>query len=202
MSKTKTNSAFVTRFDRIWAQARRVQVSQALCWAVLTALVGVAGLVAVDYAWELPRIVRMAALVVIAAGSAMVAVTLAIRSVQRWQRQATAAAIEEFFPQLGQRIRTTVQYGELSPGEIEEEGVATTLVGALEQDTVERARPLPLDAVVPWKSAGPGVAAGRRRGIGPGRGVGHELGVAGRRAARPSWAARKLTPRSPLRRAT
>ncbi len=151
MSSTKHASPFVSRFDRIWAQARRVQVSQALCWAVLTALVGVAGLVAVDYAWELPRIARMAALVVIAAGSAVVGVTLAIRSVQRWQRQATAAAIEEFFPQLGQRIRTTVQYGELSPGEIEEEGVATTLVGALEQDTVERARPLPLDAVVPWK---------------------------------------------------
>ena len=31
-------------------------------------------------------------------------------------------------------------------------GVATTLVTALEDDTVRRAQPLPLDAVMPWKS--------------------------------------------------
>ncbi|MCY0464288.1 hypothetical protein OVW20_29325, partial [Klebsiella pneumoniae] len=75
-----------------------------------------------------------------------------VQSVRRWRRQATAAAIEQVFPQLGQRIRTTVQFSPLSSGEIEEEGVATTLVCALEEDTVERAQPLPLDAVVPWKS--------------------------------------------------
>ncbi len=145
-------SAFVSRFDRIWAQARRVQLSQALCWGVLTALAGVALLAAVDYWWELPRLVRIAALVATAAASVTVAIMLSVQSVRRWQRQATAAAIEQVFPQLGQRIRTTVQYGELSKGQIEGEGVATTLVGALEADTVKRAQPLPLDAVVPWRS--------------------------------------------------
>src|SRR5688500_10679002 len=145
-------STFVSRFDRIWAQARRVQLSQAVCWAILTALGGIALLAAIDYWWELPRVLRIVALSAVAIGSIVVAVMLSVQSVRRWQRQATAAAIEQVFPQLGQRIRTTVQYGELSAGQIEGEGVATTLVGALEADTVRRAEPLPLDAVVPWKS--------------------------------------------------
>ena len=151
MSSAHTSS-FVSRFDRIWAQARRVQLSQAVCWAILTALGGIALLAAIDYWWELPRILRIVALSVVAIGSLIVAVMLSVQSVRRWKRQATAAAIEQVFPQLGQRIRTTVQYGELSTGQIEGEGVATTLVGALEADTVRRAEPLPLDAVVPWKS--------------------------------------------------
>lgn len=152
MSLTETRSEFVARFDRIWAQARRVQLSQALCWAVLTALAGIALLAALDYWWELPRVFRIAALIAIGLTSGAVAVWLAVVSVRRWRRQATAAAIEQIFPQLGQRIRTTVQYGPLTSGEIEEAGVATTLVAALEDDTVRRALPLPLDAVIPWRS--------------------------------------------------
>jgi hypothetical protein len=152
MATADTKSAFVSRFDRIWAQARRVQLSQALCWGVLTALAGIALLAAIDYWWELPRLARIGALVATAIAAVVVAVMLSVQSVRRWQRQATAATIEQFFPQLGQRIRTTIQYGELSQGQIEGEGVATNLVGALEADTVKRAQPLPLDAVVPWKS--------------------------------------------------
>jgi hypothetical protein len=148
----ESKSAFISRFDAIWAQARRVQLSQALCWAVLTALAGVALLAAADYWLELPLALRLAAVVAIAVGAVAVATNLAMQSVRRWKRQATAAAIEQVFPQLGQRIRTTVQYAELSEGEVAEEGVATSLVTALEDDTIERANPLPLDAVVPWKS--------------------------------------------------
>jgi hypothetical protein len=147
-----TKSAFITRFDAIWAQARRVQLSQALCWAVLAALAGIALLAAADYWLELPLALRLAAVVAISVGAIAVAISLAVQSVRRWRRQATAAAIEQVFPQLGQRIRTTVQYGELSDGQIAEEGVATTLVAALEDDTIQRADPLPLDAVIPWKS--------------------------------------------------
>src|SRR5687768_2439625 len=114
---TATNQSFLTRFDRIWAQARRVQMLQALCWAVLTALAGVALLAAVDYAFELPLAIRVAAIVAVAVASVGVVISLSLQSVRRWRRQATATAIEQVFPQLGQRIRTTVQYGELSAGQ-------------------------------------------------------------------------------------
>src|SRR5688572_31800605 len=96
----ETKSAFISRFDAIWAQARRVQLSQALCWAVLTALAGVALLAAADYWLELPLFLRVAAMVAIAVGAVAVAVSLAVQSVRRWRRQATAAAIEQVFPQL------------------------------------------------------------------------------------------------------
>jgi len=152
MSQAETHTSFVRRFDRIWHQARRVQLWQAVCWAVLTALAGIALLTAVDYGLELSRAWRLAAAVAIAATSLAVALGLAMRSVRQWQRNATASAIEQVFPQLGQRIRTTVQYGDLSRNEIQASGVTTTLVAALEDDTLRRAQPLPLDAVVPWKS--------------------------------------------------
>lgn len=149
---TESKSAFITRFDRIWAQARRVQLSQALCWSVLTALAGVALLAALDYWLELPHFVRLGAIAAIGMGSVVVGISLAVQSVNRWRRQATAAAIEQVFPQLGQRIRTTVQFGPLTTSELEHEGVATTIVTALEDDTIRRAQPLPLDAVIPWKA--------------------------------------------------
>lgn len=145
-------STFIQRFDRIWQQARRVQFWQAVCWSLLTALGGIALLAAADYACELARPWRVAAALGIAAAALGTAGYLAYRSLRRWQRNATASAIEQVFPQLGQRIRTTVQFGELSGGEIEASGTTGTLVAALEEDTVRRAQPLPLDAVVPWKS--------------------------------------------------
>jgi hypothetical protein len=145
-------STFIRRFDHIWHQARRVQLWQAICWSLLTALAGVAALAAADYTLEISRPWRLSAVVIVAGAALGVAGYLGVRSLRRWQRNATASAIERVFPQLGQRIRTTVQYGDLAPGAIESSGVTKTLVAALESDTVRRAQPLPLDAVVPWKS--------------------------------------------------
>lgn len=145
-------SKFLIRFDRIWAQARRVQLVQALCWGVLAALGGLALLAAADYSLELSHTFRLLGLSSVGVLSAGTAIALIAGSLHRWRRSATAATIEDVFPQLGQRIRTTVQYGEMSSEEIQHEGVATTLVAALEDDTVQLALPLPLDAVIPWKS--------------------------------------------------
>ena len=119
MSTMESKSVFISRFDRIWTQARRVQLSQALCWSILTALAGISLLTIVDYWWELPHAWRLAGVVLIGVVSVSVGITLIVKSVKRWRRQATAAAIEQVFPQLGQRIRTTVQYGPLSTDEIE-----------------------------------------------------------------------------------
>ncbi|HUY34323.1 MAG TPA: DUF4175 family protein [Pirellulales bacterium] len=152
MSQAQIQSSFVRRFDRIWIQARRVQLWQAACWSLLTALAGIALVAALDYEFELSRRWRLAAAAANAAASLAVALGLAARSLRRWRRNATATTIERVFPQLGQRIRTTVQYGDLSRNEIQASGATTTLVAALEDDTVRRAQPLPLDAVVPWKT--------------------------------------------------
>src|SRR5690349_18776037 len=151
MSIAKPETVFMERFNQIWAQARRVELTQAVCWALLTVLAGLELLAAADYWLELSRAVRIATLGFIGIASIAVAILLAARSLRRWQRQATAATIERTFPQVGQRVRTTVQYSALTAGELACEGVAGTLVGALDEDTFQVAEPLPLDAVVPWK---------------------------------------------------
>jgi hypothetical protein len=152
MSTLEHRSEFVARFDRIWAQARRVQLSQAFCWSVLTALAGLALLAAADYWLELSRPLRVTAVGAIGLAAVGVGIYLTVLSIRRWRRAATAATIEHVFPQLGQRIRTTVQYGDLSAHEIQEAGATDSLVVALAEDTMRVAQPLPLDAVVPWKS--------------------------------------------------
>ena len=68
-----------------------------------------------------------------------------------WTRPRTAVEIESRFPQLGQRIRTVVQYAELSLERIHSEGAAPSLVDALEQETEIKVQPLPLDRIVPWR---------------------------------------------------
>ena len=68
-----------------------------------------------------------------------------------WTKPRTAVEIESRFPQLGQRIRTVVQYGVLSEEGIHKEGAAPSLVDALEQDTEIQVQPLPLDRIVPWR---------------------------------------------------
>src|SRR5678815_5454236 len=99
-----TQTRFLRRFDRIWSQARRVQLVQALCWGVLTALAGLGLLAAADYALELSHTLRLIGLSVVAVAAGGVAIGLVIESLRRWRRNATAATIEEVFPQLGQRI--------------------------------------------------------------------------------------------------
>src|SRR6185369_6082520 len=152
MSTDRFPATFVERFNQIWLQARRVELSQAVCWAILTTLAGLSLLAAADYWLELSRAVRTAAVILIGAASIVVTILLITRSFRRWQRQMTAAAIEHVFPQLGQRIRTMVQFSDFTRAEIAGAGLANSLVAALDDDTIRRAQPLPLDAVVPWKS--------------------------------------------------
>ena len=128
MSAGEFHSTFIERFNDIWSRARRVQLSQALCWAVLTVLGGFSLLAAADYWLELSRTVRTGAVVAIGLAALGVAAVLTVRSFRRWQRQATAATIEHVFPQLGQRIRTTVECAELTPAQISSAGLATTLL--------------------------------------------------------------------------
>ena len=77
---------FLRRFDRIWSQARRVQLVQALCWGVLTALAGVGLLAATDYAFELSHMLRLIGLSVVAVAASGVAIGLVVESLRRWRR--------------------------------------------------------------------------------------------------------------------
>src|SRR6187200_2977559 len=131
MSTAEYRNSFICRFDRIWAQARKVQVSQAICWAVLTLLAGISLLAAADFWLELSLSIRQGAVLGIAIASLSIATYLVFQSLHRWRRQATAATLEHVFPQLGQRIRTTVECAGLNSAQIQRSGIDPSLVAAL-----------------------------------------------------------------------
>jgi hypothetical protein len=118
----------------------------------VTAVIGLAALAIADYRFELPLAARAAGLAIAAVAWLAVFLWRVILPVRWWTKPRTAGEIESRFPQLGQRIRTVVQYAELAPSQIRSEGVTPTLVDALEDDTEARAEPLPLEVVVPrWR---------------------------------------------------
>ena len=91
-----------------------------------------------------------AGLAVAAVVSLAVLLARVVLPMRWWTRPRTAAEIEGRFPQLGQRIRTVVQYAVLDAEQIDSEGATPSLVDALEDETEARAEPLPLDRIVPW----------------------------------------------------
>jgi hypothetical protein len=142
---------FLSRFENVWESLRRYQIRQGLCWTFLAAALGLGTLVVADYFWELLWEMRATGLAAAAGLTLVILWTRVLLPIRWWTRPRTAVEIERRFPQLGQRIRTVVQYAGLSDERIELEGMAPTLVGALTEETEIRARPLPLDTVVPWR---------------------------------------------------
>ena len=142
---------FLNRFERVWASLRRYQVRLGLAWSFLTGALGLIALAAADYRLELPTNVRAAGLAALSAVILAVLWVRVITPLRWWTKPRTAAEIESRFPELGQRIRTVVQYAGLSEETIDFEGVTPSLLTALEEETEIRAQPLPLDRIVPWR---------------------------------------------------
>ena len=146
-----TNAAFLKRFSRVLAHKRRVQLGQVCASTLLLALVGVGMLAAVDYQWELDRFTRAAALLCLLAGVVGFAGYSLGAMTRHCSQPITAAEIESAFPELGQSVRTTVQFGQMPVDEVQVKGVAASLVSALAQETHRRALPLTLEEIVPFR---------------------------------------------------
>src|SRR5439155_1998159 len=144
-------SSFLKRFRSVLARKRRVELGQVAVTSLLLALLGLGGLAAADYSWELDRSSRVVALGVILGAVGLFAASSLWRTLRRWSQPTTAAEIEAAFPQLGQSVRTTVQFGAMRDEQVQSEGVATTLVTALAEQTHQRALPLTIEDVVPAK---------------------------------------------------
>jgi hypothetical protein len=140
---------FLDRFEHVRASLRRSQIVLGLCRTLLAFGLGLAALAAADHRLELPLPVRAAGLAVMALAVLAVFAARVVVPLRWWSEPRTAAEIERRFPQLGQRIRTVVQYAGLPEECIHEEGATPGLVEALEEETDVRSRPLPLGSVVP-----------------------------------------------------
>jgi hypothetical protein len=144
-------SKFLTRFDLLWEALRRYQLGEGLAWSFLAGALGLVALVGADFWLELPTNARAAGLAAVSAVILAVLWARVISPLRWWTKPRTAAEIESRFPQLGQRIRTVVQYAGLPEETIDFEGVTPSLLAALEEETEIRAKPLPLDRILPWR---------------------------------------------------
>jgi hypothetical protein len=104
---------------------------------------------AADFWLELPRVARVAGLAGLGCLALWVMWREIVEPLSWWSRPRTAAEIEQRFPQLGQRVRTTVQFAGRPAETVSAEGITPMLVTALEQDTEAQARPLDLESIVP-----------------------------------------------------
>lgn len=149
MSSVEVKPAFLQRFDSVWSKMRRTQIGQGICWGLLIALAGFTALAAVDYWFEVARNDRAVGLGAVAVVSLALAMAWIIRAVRRWSRPRAAEEIEQRFPELGQAVRTSVQFGARSSEALQADGIQPSLVSALANDTQQRAAPLQLDSIVP-----------------------------------------------------
>jgi hypothetical protein len=126
---------------------RRYRLAMALSGAMLVGLAVAAVVAVLDVSWVLPTWARALGLVgVVASMVGMVAKALLFQG-RRFGKGEAAAEVESSFPELGQRLRTTLEYSEPTP---ETAPASPALVRALAVDTDRQADGLDFPAVVPW----------------------------------------------------
>jgi hypothetical protein len=120
--------------------------------ALVTALVvlGLAGLLAAaDWLLVLPGAVRGLGLLALVAVAVVLLGRILLRPGWRFGRREAAAEVESAFPDLGQRVCTTLEYAEPSPDTMP---AAPGLVRALATDTGRRTSALDFGGLIPWRS--------------------------------------------------
>ena len=134
---------------------RRYRLAAAQVGAMLVGIAVAAVVVVADVSWVLPAWVRVVGLVVLL-GSMVGVFAKNFRGPSgRFGKHEAAAEVESSFPELGQRLRTTVEYDDPTPATAP---ASPGLVRALVADTDRRSEWFDFPAVVPW-------ASWRRRGL-------------------------------------
>jgi hypothetical protein len=139
----------IARLETTRRDVRAFRRTRCLLRTALVALI-LAGLLAgADWLWTLGTGVRAAGLAAIA----LAAVALLWRGLlgpgRRFGRPDAAAAVEIGFPDLGQSVRTTLEYAEPTPAT---PPASPALVRALAADTDRRTSRLDFRRLVPWRS--------------------------------------------------
>jgi hypothetical protein len=149
MSATELRPAFRRRFTAVARQIWTLHVSRGVALTALVAAALVALAAAADYLYELPWPARAGLLLVGVALVGVLAARVILRPALAWNRTRVAAELEGLFPRLGQRVRTVQQHGPRPADELLGDGVSPTMVAALEEETAEKAKPLPFQAALP-----------------------------------------------------
>lgn len=148
MSTAQSPSRFLRRFDDVWTRLRRVSGLKAVSNGVLMTLLGFTALVVSDFSFELPLNLRRLLLGAVVLGGLFVAFGWVLRIVRWWNAGNTAAEIERTFPELGQSVRTSIEFGRMSESELRSAGIEPSLVENLQTQTDRRSLALDLPAIV------------------------------------------------------
>jgi len=142
-------AGLIERLESTRADMRSFHRARHLLRAALVVL-ALAGLLTVlDWLWVLPPAARASGLLALAAVTATLLGYGLIAASRRFGRRAAAAEVEAVFPQLGQRVRTTLDYAEPDADTMP---AAPGLVQALATDTDQRTRVLDFRGLIPWRS--------------------------------------------------
>ncbi len=124
---------------------RRSSIWVGLATLLLAELLLGAVFVLADWMWVLPAAVRALGLPAMVA----LAVILHFRARRQYTRDQAAADVEAHFPELGQRLRTVVEYAEPTRHPV---AASPGLLKALGRDTDRRTARLDFGKLVPWRT--------------------------------------------------
>lgn len=142
-------SGLVAKLETTRQGMRQYLLTHCLLRLLLLELTLISLLALADWTWVLSGPVRMAGLGFLAAVALGVLYRGVILPRRRLARQDIATEVETTFPNLGQRVQTTLEYVEPTP--------ATTpaspgLIRALTADTDRRTREMDFRHLIPWRS--------------------------------------------------
>ncbi len=136
-----SSPAFLRRFDAFALNYRRLRVLRYVCWTVTAALAAFAAIAASDFLFELDYPLRAGAAAVLLGAAALGTLIGAVQAARQATEQNVAAQLENRFPELGQAVRTAVQYRGASSAT----GASPALLAAMQHDVDARTAVLPLD---------------------------------------------------------
>ncbi len=142
---------FYDRFEALRCRMRRHLCLQTLMSFVICLLLGFGWVAALDYWYELPWNGRAAWLALIFLLGLLLMGRMLIASFRAGTRPRLASVLEHRFPELGQTVRTSVEYQGLSDEQLLSRGLAPGLVRALEASACLSTLPLPLESLIPTR---------------------------------------------------
>jgi hypothetical protein len=140
-------SRLVERLEATRADVHAFRRVQRLLTTILVVLLLAGILAAADWLWILNTAIRAGGLLLLA-GVAILYLARGFRSRRKFGRPDAAVEVETAFPQLGQRVRTTLEYSEPTAATMP---AAPGLVAALATDADSRTRGLDFRGLVPWR---------------------------------------------------
>jgi hypothetical protein len=147
-SDPQMSSNLIGKLESTRQGMKRFRRTRSLLRGLLIVLAAAGALAAADWLWVLGMPVRAAGLL----GLAVLAGVLLYRGLagaRLFGRQEAAEEVEAAFPELGQRVRTTLQYSESSP---DRAPALPELVIALASDTSRRTTGVDFASLIPWTS--------------------------------------------------